>query len=1147
MALPTSTKWSLADFNAANLETLLALPFDDLSITPATDPYFSYAASQEVVHVRSNDGVEASLTFNTGVPARFTFECLIRCPALPNNLGDLNARRAGFTIADDAGRGVVLYFAQSGVAISRLDDFGSVTALPGTDDVTTAVGTSFYTVRVAIDGGLGRGYIFVGQGDTPAPALRWIVPVEATPKGSSDLFRVFAKGTDSEPVHFELKALRLGTGLIVASFPPTAIAGPDRVAVVGSAVRFDGRASYDIEGAPLSYRWQCIEVPHNSIFAATISGASTEDDGDGDGTTPFISVSSSALPDWVTVGDIVRLDGKIHEILFVDRNAGHLEMVVDEVSDALVNRPLQIIRQNILLDTWSPTPTAIPDAPGIYRFRLIVDDGDAASEPSEVLASIQATQAALQVEPDVSMIWKAIGDEWRFIDGAKVFEEVWIGTAQLLAGRLLEAWQYHYNTSARDAQQVFQRKWQAYRTLVAEEEPEEATLLPRYGAFVARAPFEQGPAPVAGLTLGIDILETNGQFRRVSVTFTTGGVQSIVEEINDAVGLEDIKAEARAARIAGVAVSDARLVLWGTRPFRLYGSACAALGLVEGQYNALGGMDGSRITDRTYYVGEHDLLLHGVQRGDLLVLNHGESFRIDRVLSSPDDPGPNRRVLVFDPLPIDAGEAWSIPSVFRSAATDYEAQGVYPGDLLKVETSSSPAGAVTALAWVVAQKERQLAVELSTELHTAVLAKRELRPLGVKRRRAIPLPANVVSIPALQEMIAQRLNPVQYKEQVDYVLEPFYRGADGSPQPMLQFKSHVFEEPSAEPADVLWAELTLYDNAPNVEDLFGRLVGFLRDDAATLPPDFNYVSGVFGLLYAQQQGPRLFAMAVGAQILLGQPFAEVPGTIVEIRPQYSPRQGRLLLLDSAGQVRAYYYAKSATDQSETSGLAINPNTSEPWKLGEQVPQFSALGGGVSIDDIYSKPLWWRSYAGAGIMKEVEKFHRFAVNFDTGLVSLANLGLLHSLIHRIKPTHTRFLLSGAYEAEADIDVEDDLAPSLALLPYDAMHVKLGYRHDDYMGDGRTSSRWDDGVTRYDGLIDNVLDTIEVCATISWPGGTLYMPHASVPFQADTPVVDINGTQTGTAGQSFTPTNGMPLAAGQYRTCIATKTGPILPLP
>ena len=234
--------------------------------------------------------------------------------------------------------------------------------------------------------------------------------------------------------------------------------------------------------------------------------------------TALISVNPLQLPEWAASGDIVRIAGDVYEVLFVDAVEGLLEMTSDGVPDDLTG-PIRIIRQSVLLDSASPTPVMVADIPGLYRFRLVVNDGESDSEPSEVLANVTALQTPSGVEPDVSLIWKAIGDEWRYIEGRDVFEEAWIGVAQVLSGKMLESWQHHYNTSIRDAQQVFQRKWVAFRTLLPETAPEEASISPRLGGFVAAKPFENGRADVAGEALNIEVLLPDGTVRTIVVHF----------------------------------------------------------------------------------------------------------------------------------------------------------------------------------------------------------------------------------------------------------------------------------------------------------------------------------------------------------------------------------------------------------------------------------------------------------------------------------------------------------------------------------------------------------------------------------------------------------------------------------------------------
>jgi hypothetical protein len=1127
---------------------MLGLGPSDLTATPSVSPYYAYNSDLTLINIRVDDSVSTSLVFSAGLPSRFTLDVVVRCPQLPHNLGDLDKRRFGLTLADDAGRGFTLYFAKTGVAISRVDNYGAATALPDTSDVTEAVATSFFTIRVAVDGGLGRAYIFVGEGVTESPALRWVVPVEQTPDTVGDVFKIFAKGTTAEPVYVELVQLRLAADLVLANYPPIADAGADRVTTVGSAVRFDGRASYDVEGVPLKYKWTCIDAPYVSTFAADTSTVTTEDDGDADGVTSFISVSPLQVPAWLAAGDVMRLRGAVYEIVSVDSGTGLLEVDTDSVPDNIAGEPGRFIRQSVLLDRSSATPTAVPDLPGLYRFRLVVNDGELDSEASEVLANITALQTPVGVEPQVSIIWKAIGDEWRLVEGRDVFEQAWIGVAQILSGKLLEAWQHHYNSSIRDAQQVFQRKWIAYRTLIAEASPSDSVISARFGGFLSDHRFEVGPATVSGLALRVEVVNTGGTFTSISTTLGTGTRAAIVSALNaslsTALGNTEITAEPSDTRDGAE-----RLAITGRRAFRLSGSACAALGLAEGVLNELAGSSGARVTDRVYYVEGVDLVRHGVQRGDLLVLNNGESFTIDRVLSDVSDPGPNRRILLFDRTPVDSTASWAIPSVVRGGGdTDYEVEGTYPGDLAKIEIYAQASGQVsTANSYVAAQKGAQLAARLGVEVHAALLADKELRFVGVKRRKAVPLPADVLSVPTLQALIAESLGPTRLREHVDYILEPFYRAEGGRPIPMLQFADSVFIEPDLEPADVLWAETTLFDNQVHVEGLFGRLVNFLRDDAATFSKDFNYVSGVAGLLYAQQRGPTVFAMTVGAQILLGQPFAEAAGYIEEIRVNYSPRQGRILIRDADGNVptqsdtvRAYYYTKDPADLSPTSGLAENLETGNPWVAGEYIPQFSPIGAGVGLVDIYENARWWRS----GGMFEVEKFHRFACTFSLELVDLANIALLFSLLTRIKPTYTKTLLVGEFDAAEDLDIDDTAAVLVTLDPYDTLLGVLGCRYDDYRGNGVTSSLYDDGVTRFDALLDSIVDTISFEMIIEWPGGTLDFPTVW-PFDLDTDVVDVDGAETGVPGTIFSLSDGMDLAAGTYQTDVAIKSGPVLP--
>lgn len=1216
MALPASSTWDLADFDESSIGSLLSLGSGEIVVTPSVTPYFGYTDSLTTLFGRSDDGTEARFDLETPIPARFTFEAVLRFPALPHDTADLTQARAGFTVADDGGRGLSLYFGSTGMAISRVDDFDSVTALPDTADDIREVRDTFKTIRVAVDSGLGRAYVYVGDGITDLPQFRFIVPVEGTPTEVPDTLAFFVRGTGAQPVRLEIRRFRLASTLIVPQIPPTANAGPDRVAPVGQAMRLDGRASYDIEGAPLTYQWTVVDAPAQSAYAADVSGGTTVDDGDSDGRTDTLTCAPGALPGWIQPGDILRVSGGAHVVASADPGAGSVSVTTDTLPDDLGGVPFRVIRQSLLVGADTETPYAVSDVPGIYRFRLVVDNGEIASEPAEVLGSAVSARAPLGLEPDVSFMWEAIGDEWQYIENRGVFEEAWRGAAQILAGRLLEAWQYHYNYSVRDAQGVFQRKWVAFRSLITETEPSEVVMRTIRGALHAAYRFELGDPVVAGETLTVSY-PTAEDIAQVQITFSGNDLSTVISDLNAALSVHGIEARGHAEYRADanyrydgthpvsgdeitvapgdlpawVAAGDTVLLggqrytvtaltpttvgldrpteLTGTVEYRIWrrcrllldsgrafwvepSAAATALGLPTGTHNHLRGSRGVRITDRTYYVGEGlDLRGRDIRRGDLLILNNGQSMRIDRVLSDPDDPGPGQRLLLVDPLPLDATPEWEIPSVLRSTV-DYEREGSYPGDLVVLEAYDADTGDVSDhRGLVVGQQQGTVAAHFDDAAALFDDPERfDLRLLGIKRRKALPLPNDVVSIPQLQDKIPAAQEPTLWKENVDYILEPFYRERDESAVPMLQFRDSVFVEPDEEPPDIFWAELVLFDNAPNVEATFGRLAGFLRDDASALDADFDYTAGVAGLMYAQQRGPTPEAIRIGAQILLGQPFAETDGLITEIRDDFSPTRGRITIQDDDGNdpprteiLRTYYYRKDPLDRTSTSGLAANPASGEPWSEGDRIPQFSPIGSGVTVADLYNDPSYWIPFVRSGLFGEIEKFHHFLIRFNTDLVSLANLSLLFQFALRVAPENTHPILLGLRSHEDDFDIDDDLSFRLGLGPVDSLSATgRAFTYDDYRGDGSIWSLFDDGITSYDGVADAPWDEIIFRLSIDWGGGPI--TYDSV-FFADTDVIDVDGVETGTPGNTFTPTYDMSLGAGTYRVDAVIKGQGVIP--
>lgn len=1214
MTLPSSPTWSLLDLNAANITSVTSLSPSDATLTPGGAFTFP---DDTTLRIESADGTTAVFDFTTPVPSRFTLDLVAKIPKMPSSVADLADHRITIEVADDAGRGVALHLSASGISVSRIDDFGSAVLLPDTAADVQEAADGPTTLRVAVDSALGRAYVFLGEGNTERPALRYILPAEATPVTVGDRLRLTVLGTADEQSRIEVKQLRLAPDIVMANPPPTANAGPDRVAPLGQAVRFDGRASFDLEGARISYRWYVESVPLGSQYMKQISGAYTEDDGDADGVTSIIRFAPGALPAWAAAGDRVRVQGISYPIAMVDNGFGYIEITTESLLDSLSDLVIEVVDQSFLVGPTTETPYGVPDITGIYAVALVVNDGESDSEPSEVIANIVASRAPFGVEPDMSVMWKALGDEWKYIDGREVFESAWKGAAMLLAGKLLEVWQHHYNFSIRDAQRVLQRKWIPYRTLVAETAPESVEVLARYGAFTAGFEFENGAPVTPGTVLVIRYATSTGLIT-ATITLSAVTVLGLVTEINTALmgtGVEaygyglwkeddavsfrstatttdDGDADGFTSRIdvsgsipSWVASGDTiafngqryvvasvniplsqvtiaeevsdilsgpvalyrtcRLGIRGTRGFRIEDcSAAAELEFETGAWNYPHGT-GALATARSYIVYGVDLSKAGVVPGDLLVVNNGESFTIDRLLTDPLDPVNTTRVLVREDLPADTGDTWAIPSIVRGAEVDYELRGAYPGDLVKFEVYDTTANShddVSAL--VIAQKSGDIAVDLRLlSIPLLDTARFDLRMLGVKRRKAVEIYADTVSIPRLQDLILASLNPTVLQENVDYVLEPFYRDGDAQ-TPMLQFRDEVYILPDVEPPDILWAELTVFSNDPQIEALFGTLAGFTRDDASNFSPDFNYLAGVSGLLYSRKRGPHVEAIRIGAQILFGQPFAEVDGVITEIDPTFSTGRGRILIRDSdetrSEVLRSYYYQKDPLDLSATSGLDINPSTELPWAAGDTVPQFSPLGSGVSILDLYNSPDWYLPFVRSGQMSELEKFHTFAVKYNVDLVSLANLSLLAGFISTASPKHTHPILLASKALSDDIDVTDSMSGVIQMNQVDSTHSSgSAFTYDDYRGDGTLWNYFDDGGF-FDSIVDCPTDIIVFTLTVNWPGGALAFDG---PFFFDTDAIDVDGT-LGPPGGTISLTYDMTLPAGTYVVEVTVKSGGIV---
>lgn len=160
----------------------------------------------------------------------------------------------------------------------------------------------------------------------------------------------------------------------------------------------------------------------------------------------------------VIVGAIVRLDGRAS----VDTETSALTY-----SWSFTQVPIgsQVERHGFnLLESDSSVVSFTPDITGTYKVQLVVSDGSLSSIPVTAIVDTRIILVPHHTGfvPDASFIWDYLSDFWRIVDGRKRFEVFWSSAIQIVSSELLKLYQYDYNKSIRDIQEVVQKRWVPY-------------------------------------------------------------------------------------------------------------------------------------------------------------------------------------------------------------------------------------------------------------------------------------------------------------------------------------------------------------------------------------------------------------------------------------------------------------------------------------------------------------------------------------------------------------------------------------------------------------------------------------------------------------------------------------------------------------
>ena len=1000
--------------NGPTMGGILVDPY--VEITPLGSPQFTINADDDLCVQGIGTAplaADAFLTILHGVPDAWTLQVEATFKILPVDFTDLVFAHVYFGTADTTGLAAGLFVSAAGIAYAgavtlsspanNLVLNGSFQVIPGTAGAVQP--NKPYTFRIAADKTTSTVYVFATEtallpiiGDQ----LIAVLPGISTSGVVGDSTVLSVRGTDVRPTRVCFNSVCLASGLYMPNVPPIADAGRDQALRMCTVGKLDGLASYDPDGGSLTYSWRFIDAPINSSFAVNGDDGQTFPLPAPTGfTSKFYSaeLGVASLSDPILPGDVLLLNlpGNPSPPSIVstgvDGGGFFIEVINDLLPDSLVNVHFKVLRQRFLSSATSAVATFFPDVPGIYKFDLVVFDGQFPSEPATVISNVLESQIPKGCIPDLGFVWQYLSDFWKLVEDRERIQVLWEGMAQVAAAELFTLWQVDYSKSLRDVQRSFQRRWLHYDLKLPEPVPDLTVVRRMYGGVISNVAIPTTVGGVQGTVLEI----ASPVHATLQIPFTMNNPYTAVLLQQ----LLQVKLKGADARYQVLVLGDSSLLLLA--PFAFQIGANTTLPIFDvGDFNVpAAGASGIRLSPRTYLV-DRSLAGLDIQLNDLLVVG-GEGYRISRVVNDPSDTYRFQRVIVQTDLPILPGTTWSIPSHVSSRFLSFYDGLLTQGDVATFEVIDQSDNSMALLNVPVvgacAAEVTKLGVDLTGIDRFLSLPTLTAHLAYVLRRTHVPASPLVVDIPCLQEHIKANDDGAVLRRNVDFFIEQF-RG-----QNSIRFVTAIPGNPNdvwegGLPAPRMWAEVTYLDNNPTIEANFGIPAGFTLDQLAELSTDLDYLSAVRGLWYSYLNGPTLFNLRAGSQILLGLPFAEEAGVIQEIRTDFSPTQGRILIQDLSNTaiVRSYSFPSALP-------LEVNPTTKKVYAAGDKVAQLAPLVKGAEVLDYINSPTWFQGLLNQGSFFEVEKFHKFMVRIDSAAFSLSSLMFVMNFIRRVKPTYT----------------------------------------------------------------------------------------------------------------------------------------------
>lgn len=990
-----------------------------------------------------------SIFVDQAVGQQFTAEWTLTFNTLPADFTKLNAEYLYLGVQDAAGAACGFYFSKAGIAYTPCVG-GAVEFLPnGSEYIKEGVET---VVRISGDWFSKIVYVYITEASKAATfghTLRYVLPTIPATRCTTpavDGMYMSALGI-SRTVSYTLSSVGLATKFLVPNLQPVADPGPDQAVRICSIIRLDASASRDPEGVPLSYGWWLVDAPLGSTFSSERF----------DGNTPVLAsppgavftnrfYSASFSGDVIPTGTVLLVEGAPHIIASqgVDGFGDYVQVYANLIPVGLVNVSFKLLYQSGVSTPDEVVATFYADTPGLYKFQLLVYDGVLTSEPEITVVEVSESPVARGVVPDLTFFWNYLSDFWKLVDDKERIETFWSAAAQVAASELLSLWQHDYSKSLKDIQRTFQRRWLHYDLLIQDPLFHLSTLRSVPGDVRSDATSTLVALPVGGQTVVVEIPHLNATY---TITLPAGNQK--ISEIFSVLsgGFRSKDPRFIVALVTKNTASVAEIQISAPFPFTL--TAASTLTVFSGYPLANSppsGSDGVPVGVSTYRI---DRSLQGVavQEGDYFIID-GVSYRIIKTATDPTDEWPYQRVVVEGTFPLDTEGSWKISGYVRSKWVDFYNSLVSDGDEMVFDVVNKTTGVMTHISSVALGACELAPHDLPCDpsflyLYTSHPETYDVFFTSVHRRRYMPLDPLVVDIPRLQELIKSTNDQAILRRNLDFFLEE-YRG-----QRCIHFTvgltttTDVWE--LSTPPRRVWAEVTYLDNRPTIEDNFGALAGFTVENLNEVGRNVDYLSAVRGLWYSYFNGPTLRNLRIGAQILLGLPFAEEKGTIKEIRTDALATKGRILIQDKVGGiVRSYTYPKELD-------LEINPDTGARYTVGDSVAQFAPLVEGVEVIDYLKDPEWFHGFLNQNIFFEVEKFFSFLVRVDSAVFNLSAIMFMRSFILRIKPTYTfPRIVVRAQMTDLEVSVIDEISYNVKLSLFEGLPLLIDASKKPGMG-------------------------------------------------------------------------------------------------